>query len=53
MQKEKRLKTKRIYVRIEDDVYNALDEYVKENSVTKTKLIDDFLRELLKDKLKD
>jgi len=53
MTKEKRLKTKRIYVRIEDDVYHALDDYIKENGTTKTKLIDDFLRDLLKDKLKD
>ena len=52
MKQEKRLKTKRLYVRIEDDVYNALNEYIAENATTKTKVIDDYLRSLLKDKLK-
>jgi len=53
MKKEKRVKTKRLYVRIDDRTYDALEEYIKENDTTKTKIIDDFLKSLLRDKIKD
>lgn len=53
MEKEKRIKKRRIMVRVSDKMYEAFTNYSKENKVTKTKIIDDFLKELLKDKLKD
>jgi len=52
MKKEKRLKTKRIYIRVDDNIYETFGKYVKENDTTKTKIIENFLRELLKDDLK-
>ena len=52
MKKEKRLKNKRIYIRIDDDVFNALNDYIKDKNITKTKLIDNFLRDLLKDRIR-
>jgi len=51
MAKEKRLKNKRIMVRVDDKLYDTFSNYVKEKKTTKTKVIDDFLRELLKDYL--
>jgi predicted DNA-binding protein len=48
---EKRIKTKRLYVRLTDEIYEALDKYSKQNKVTKTKIIEDYLKRLLiKDK---
>jgi len=52
MQKEKRIKSKRIMVRVSDEIYEAFTNYSEENKITKTKIIDDFLSELLKDRLK-
>ena len=52
MQKEKRIKSKRIMVRVSDEMYEAFTNYSEENKITKTKIIDDFLSELLKDRLK-
>lgn len=51
MAKEKRKKVKRIYIRVEDNIYNAFNDYIKEKGTTKNKVIEDFLQELLKDKL--
>ena len=53
MSKEKRLKTKRIMVRVNDDLYDTFTEYAKREKTTKTKIIDNFLRDLLKDDLKE
>jgi len=48
---EKRIKTKRLYIRLTDEIYEALDNYSKQNKVTKTKIIEDYLKRLLsKDK---
>jgi hypothetical protein len=52
MAKEKRLKNKEVKIRVVDDIYLAFSEFVKENNTTRTKVIEDFLKELLKDKLK-
>jgi len=49
---EKRLKVKSIKIRVSDDIHNAFNQYVKDKNVTKTKIIDDCLREILKDYLK-
>ncbi len=48
---EKRKKTKTIRTRVSDEVYEAFSQYVKDKNVTKTKVIDDFLAEILKDYL--
>jgi len=53
MQKEKRIKSKRIMVRVDDKMYEAFTNYSKKNKITKTKIIDNFLKELLKDELED
>jgi len=53
MKKEKRLKTKRIMVRVEDDLYSAFTEYANKTGITKTKIVEDFLKELLKDALEE
>jgi len=52
MSKEKRKKTAVVRARISDEKDKALREYCKENKITVTKLIDDFLSELLKDKIR-
>jgi hypothetical protein len=52
MTKEKRLKKKRVMVRVTDELYQALTEYVEEKNTTKTKVIEDFLKHLLKDKIR-
>lgn len=49
----KKVKTKVVRARITDNKFNALKDYCKENNTTASKLIDDFLSELLKSKLKD
>lgn len=51
MKSEKRIKSKRVMVRISDELYEAFTDYAKENSKTKTEIIDNFLRELLKERL--
>jgi len=51
--KEKRIKTAVVRARISDKKKKALKEYCDENDITVSKLIDDFLVELLKDRLKD
>jgi hypothetical protein len=51
MSKEKRIKNKKITARVDDILYHVFTEYAREKGTTKTKIIDDFLRELLKDKL--
>ena len=51
MAKEKRIKVKRIYIRVEDNVYSAFNDYIKENNITKNKVVEDFLKTLLKDRL--
>jgi len=53
MSKEKRKKTAVVRARVSNLKDMALREYCKENNITITKVIDDFLSELLKDKLKD
>jgi hypothetical protein len=50
MAKEKRIKTAVVRARITEEKMSALREYCKENNVTITKLIDDFLSDLLKGK---
>ena len=52
MKKEKRIKKAVVRARITDAKERALREYCQEHNITVTKLIDDFLSELLKDKLK-
>ena len=52
MEKEKRIKKKRVMVRITDELYEAFSLYVKKNNTSKSKVIDNFLNELLKDKIK-
>jgi len=52
MKKEKRLKVAMIRARITDNKKRALDAYCKDNDIKVTKIIDDFLSELLKDYLK-
>ena len=52
MKIEKRLKTKRVMVRVSDELYKAFTDYAKEHSGTKTEIIETFLKELLKNKLK-
>ena len=52
MSKEKRKKTAVVRARVSNLKDMALREYCKENNITITKVIDDFLSELLKDKLK-
>jgi hypothetical protein len=51
IKEEKRLKTKTIRARISDDKFEAFNRYVEDKKSTKTKVIDDFLTELLKDYL--
>lgn len=51
MKKEKRLKIKSLRVRLSDEVNEALNKYVTDKKITKTKIIDDFLEVLLKDYL--
>ena len=46
---EKRLKTKSVRVRISNEKFEALNEYVKDKKISKTDLIDSFLTEILKD----
>ena len=53
MAKEKRIKTKRVMVRVDDKLYEAFTKYSKEHKTTKTKIIEDFLKELLKEELID
>lgn len=53
MKKEKRIKRKRVMVRITDELYEAFSIYVKKNNTNKSKVIDKFLNELLKDDLKE
>ena len=50
MATEKRLKTKRIYIRLTDKVYEAFNQYVNKHNVTKTKVIEDCLRRILFEK---
>ena len=49
----KKIKSRVVRARITDKKFNALRDYCKEKNTTASKLIDDFLSELLKDKLKD
>ena len=51
MSKEKRIKVKSVRVRISDKKFNAFDKYVKDKNTNKSKVLDDFLSELLKDYL--
>jgi len=51
--KEKRLKVKGIRVRVSDEKFDAFTQYSKDKNLTKTKILDDFLTELLKDYLGD
>jgi len=44
---EKRIKNKRVYIRLTDEVYEALNRYSKKNKITKTKIIEDYLKKLL------
>jgi hypothetical protein len=50
--KEKRVKTKVIRARVNDDLFEALTNYANRVGKTKTEIIDTFLNELLKDDLK-
>jgi len=52
MKTEKRNKRAMVRARITDDKKRALDAYCKDNNIKVTKIIDDFLSELLKDYLK-
>ena len=47
----KKLKDKRIYTRVTDDMITALNSYVKKKQTTKTKVIEDFLNDLLREEL--
>jgi len=49
--KEQRNKTKTVRVRVSDEIYEAFSKYTKDRNVTKTKIIDGFLEELLKEYL--
>ena len=49
----KKIKSRVVRARITDKKFNALRDYCKEKNTTASKLIDDFLSELLRDKLKD
>ena len=49
MKKEKRLKTKIVYLRVTPDDFKFYSDYAKKKGLTKTKLFDMFLTEL-KDK---
>ncbi len=49
---ESNKKNKVVRARITDKKFNALKEYCKENNINASKLIDDFLSDLLKDRLK-
>ena len=48
---EKRIKKAVVRARVSNDMDIALREYCKENNVTVTKVIEDYLSKLLKDKL--
>lgn len=50
--KEKRVKKAVVRARVSDDIDIALRAYCKEHNLTVTKIIEDFLEELLKDKIK-
>jgi len=50
--KEKRIKTKSIRLRVNDNLFEALTNYANRVGKTKTEIIDTFLKELLKDDLK-
>lgn len=50
---EKRKKIKRLYVRIDDNIYDKLNKYIEKNNISKNKLIEDFLKDLLKDEIKN
>ncbi len=51
MAKEKRLKKREVKIRVTEDIYQALSKYVDSHNVTRTKIIEDFLKELLKNDL--
>lgn len=52
MKSDKRIKVKRIVVRAKDEVFDLFTEYAKKHNTTKTKIIEEFLEDLLKDDLK-
>lgn len=51
MAKHKRIKSKEIKIRVTPKLFNIFDKYVKDKNITKTKVIEEYLQELLKDKL--
>ena len=53
MKDKKIAKNSVVRARITNLKLKALKEYCEEHNITASKLIDDFLSELLKDKLKD
>lgn len=51
--KEQRNKTKTVRIRVSDEMYYAFSKYTEEKSITKTKVITDFLEKLLVDELRE
>jgi len=51
MAKEKRIKNREVKIRVHEDMYIALSEYVKDNNTTRTKVVERFLKDLLSDRL--
>jgi hypothetical protein len=50
---EKRIKNKEVKIRTTDDIYIALSIHVQKNKTTRTKIIEDFLKDLLKEELQN
>ena len=53
MKVKKTVKSKYIRARVTEERLNDIREYCKKNSITASKLINDFFDELLKDKIED